>query len=153
MRPDARFIERLAHAGQPLVALVIADRAPDLYAGAEMVAASIKDISHARVGDTVIDADDPATAVGLAYIEGITDGRGLMDRLAGAAARKPLVVVKGGSTEGGAQAAASHTGALAADDKVFDGACRAAGLTRADSIESAARAGQARAATARLIAS
>ena len=82
-------------------------------------------------------ADDPATAVGLAYIEGITDGRGLMDRLAGAAARKPLVVVKGGSTEGGAQAAASHTGALAADDKVFDGACRAAGLTRADSIESA----------------
>ena len=82
-------------------------------------------------------ADDPATAVGLAYIEGITDGRGLMDRLAEAAARKPLVVVKGGSTEGGAQAAASHTGALAADDKVFDGACRAAGLTRADSIESA----------------
>ncbi len=60
-----------------------------------------------------------------------------MDRLAGAAARKPLVVVKGGATEGGAQAAASHTGALAADDKVFDGACRAAGLTRADSIESA----------------
>jgi acetyltransferase len=82
-------------------------------------------------------ADDPATAVGLAYIEGITDGRGLMDRLAGAATHKPLVVVKGGSTEGGAQAAASHTGALAADDKVFDGACRAAGLTRADSIESA----------------
>ena len=82
-------------------------------------------------------ADDDATAVGLAYVEGITDGRGLMDRLALAAERKPLVVVKGGSTEGGAQAAASHTGALAADDKVFDGACRAAGLTRADSIESA----------------
>jgi acetyltransferase len=82
-------------------------------------------------------ADDVATSVGLAYIEGITDGRGLMERLAGAAARKPLVVVKGGATEGGAQAAASHTGALAADDKIFDGACRAAGLTRADSIESA----------------
>jgi len=82
-------------------------------------------------------ADDPATSVGLAYIEGITDGRGLMDRLGAAADRKPLVVVKGGATEGGAQAAASHTGALAADDKVFDGACRAAGLTRADSIESA----------------
>jgi acyl-CoA synthetase (NDP forming) len=82
-------------------------------------------------------ADDDATKVGLAYIEGITDGRGLMDRLAIAAQRKPLVVVKGGSTSGGAQAAASHTGALAADDKVFDGACQAAGLTRADSIESA----------------
>jgi len=82
-------------------------------------------------------ADDPATAVGLAYVEGITDGRGLMDRLAVAAAKKPLVLVKGGATEGGAAAAASHTGALAADDKVFDGACRAAGITRAASIEEA----------------
>jgi acyl-CoA synthetase (NDP forming) len=82
-------------------------------------------------------ADDPATTVGLAYIEGITDGEGLMRRLAGVAARKPLVVLKGGATEGGARAAASHTGALAADDKVFDGACRAAGVTRAASVEEA----------------
>ena len=41
-----------------------------------------------------------ATAVGLAYVEGITDGRGLMDRLAAAAAQKPLVLVKGGATAG-----------------------------------------------------
>jgi acyl-CoA synthetase (NDP forming) len=82
-------------------------------------------------------ADDPATAVGLAYVEGITDGRALMSRLAGAAARKPLVLLKGGATEGGARAAASHTGALAADDKVFDGACRAAGITRAMSVDEA----------------
>jgi acyl-CoA synthetase (NDP forming) len=82
-------------------------------------------------------ADDPATAVGLAYLEGITDGRALMSRLAGAAARKPLVLLKGGATEGGARAAASHTGALAADDKVFDGACRAAGITRAMSVDEA----------------
>ncbi len=82
-------------------------------------------------------ADDAATSVGLAYVEGIVDGRGLMDRLAGAAARKPLVLVKGGATEGGAQAAASHTGALAANDKVFDGECRAAGITRAASVTEA----------------
>ena len=82
-------------------------------------------------------ADDPATAVGLAYVEGITDGRALLDRLAGAAARKPLVLVKGGVTESGARAAASHTGALAADDKVFDGECRAAGITRATTVEEA----------------
>ncbi len=48
-------------------------------------------------------ADDPATAVGLAYIEGISDGRALMERLAAAAARKPLVLLKGGATEGGAR--------------------------------------------------
>ncbi len=82
-------------------------------------------------------ADDEATAVGLAYIEGVTDGRALLDRLAAAARRKPLVLVKGGATEGGAQAAASHTGALAADDKVFDGACRAAGITRAATVTEA----------------
>ena len=82
-------------------------------------------------------ADDDATAVGLAYVEGIVDGRALMERLAGAAARKPLVLLKGGATAGGARAAASHTGALAADDTVFDGACRAAGITRAMSVEEA----------------
>jgi acetyltransferase len=82
-------------------------------------------------------ADDDATAVSLAYVEGIVDGRSLLDRFASVAARKPLVVVKGGATENGARAAASHTGALAADDKVFDGACRQAGVTRAATVEEA----------------
>ncbi len=82
-------------------------------------------------------ADDAATSVGLAYVEGIVDGRTLMDKLAGAAARKPLVLVKGGATDGGAQAAASHTGALAANDKIFDGECRAAGVTRAATVTEA----------------
>lgn len=82
-------------------------------------------------------ADDAATAVSLAYVEGIVDGRSLLDRFASVAARKPLVVVKGGATANGARAAASHTGALAADDKVFDGACRQAGVTRAATVEEA----------------
>lgn len=82
-------------------------------------------------------ADDPATSVGLAYIEGITDGEGLMERLGSVARRKPLVLLKGGSTAGGARAAASHTGALAADDTIFDGACRANGITRAAGVEEA----------------
>ena len=82
-------------------------------------------------------ADDPQTAVSLAYVEGITDGRALLERFASVAARKPLVVVKGGATAGGARAAASHTGALAADDKVFDGAMRQAGVTRAATVEEA----------------
>ncbi len=82
-------------------------------------------------------AGDDATAVSLAYVEGIVDGRALLDRFTSVAARKPLVVVKGGATEGGARAASSHTGALAADDKVFDGACRQAGVTRAATVEEA----------------
>jgi acetyltransferase len=82
-------------------------------------------------------ADDDETAVSLAYIEGIVDGRGLADAFASIARRKPLVVVKGGATEGGARAAASHTGALAANDKVFDGVCRQTGVTRAATVEEA----------------
>jgi acyl-CoA synthetase (NDP forming) len=80
-------------------------------------------------------ANDPATNVGLAYVEGIADGRAFADRLQTVTSRMPLVVVKGGATEGGQAAAASHTGALAANDKVFDGMCRQLGVSRAATVE------------------
>ncbi len=82
-------------------------------------------------------ADDDATSVGLAYVEGIADGRGFFESMRSVAARMPLVVVKGGATAGGARAASSHTGSLATDDRVFDGACRQAGVIRAGTIEEA----------------
>lgn len=80
---------------------------------------------------------DDATRVSLAYVEGISDGAGLMRRLTAAAKHKPVVLVKGGATENGARAAASHTGALAANDSIFDGACRAGGISRAATVEEA----------------
>ncbi len=82
-------------------------------------------------------ADDEATKVGLAYVEGIDDGRGFYESVRSIASRKPLVVVKGGATAGGARAAASHTGSLASDDRVFDGAMRQAGVIRAATVEEA----------------
>jgi acyl-CoA synthetase (NDP forming) len=82
-------------------------------------------------------ADDPDTAVGLAYVESVPDGRAFYERVRTVTERRPLVVVKGGATEGGQKAAASHTGALAADDKVFDGACKQAGISRALTVEQA----------------
>lgn len=80
---------------------------------------------------------DSATKVALTYVEGISDGRGLMERLARVTANKPVVLIKGGATDKGARAAASHTGALAANDAIFDGACRAGGVTRAANVEEA----------------
>ena len=80
---------------------------------------------------------DPETKVSLAYVEGISNGRDLMDRLGAVARNKPVVVVKGGATENGARAAASHTGALAANDAVFDGECKAHGIVRATTVEEA----------------
>ena len=47
------------------------------------------------------------------------------------------MLVKGGSTAGGARGRVSHTGSLATDDRVFDGVCRQAGVTRAATIEEA----------------
>ena len=82
-------------------------------------------------------AVDPATRVSLAYIEGLADGRHVARGLRSAAAAKPLVVLKGGATEGGARAAASHTGSLATDDATFDGLCRQVGITRASGAEDA----------------
>jgi acetyltransferase len=82
-------------------------------------------------------AEDPETDVALAYVEGITDGRRFYERLRAVCEQLPVVLVKGGATSGGARAAASHTGSLATDDRVFDGMCRQAGAVRAATIEEA----------------
>ncbi|MEJ7844131.1 MAG: CoA-binding protein [Acidimicrobiales bacterium] len=82
-------------------------------------------------------ADDTETSVGLAYLEGVGDGRVLADRLRSVVARLPVVLVKGGASAAGARAAASHTGSLATDDRILDGALRQAGVVRAASIEEA----------------
>ena len=82
-------------------------------------------------------ADDAETSVALAYVEGLTDGRAFAERLRAVADKIPVVLVKGGATAGGQRAAASHTGALASDDRVFDGVCRQAGALRAATIEEA----------------
>src|SRR5207245_8251281 len=82
-------------------------------------------------------ATDDATPVALAYVEGVSDGRGFFERLTGAARIKPLGLLKGGETAGGQRAAASHTGALASDERIFDGMCHQAGATRAATVEEA----------------
>lgn len=82
-------------------------------------------------------ADDPETDVAVAYVEGAGDGRRMFERLSEITERMPVVLVKGGASEGGRRAAASHTGSLASDDRVFDGMCRQAGALRAVSVEQA----------------
>jgi acetyltransferase len=80
---------------------------------------------------------DPETAVALAYLEGVADGAHFIEALRAFTARKPLVLVKGGVAAEGKRAAASHTGSLASDDRVFDGICRQWGAVRAPSVEEA----------------
>ena len=80
---------------------------------------------------------DEATRVVLSYVEGVTDGHRLREALARATSRKPVVMLKGGASAEGARAAASHTGAMASDIKVFDGLCRQLGVVRADTVDEA----------------
>ncbi len=82
-------------------------------------------------------ADDSHTKAMVAYVEGVEDGRRFATHIRKAAEKKPVVLVKGGTTPRGALAAASHTGALATDDRVFDGMVRQCGAVRASTIEEA----------------
>ncbi len=80
-------------------------------------------------------AHDPHTRVIMGYMEGCRDGARLRRALAAArAARKPVVIVKVGRTAIGAQAAASHTAALAGDDAIYDTVFREYGVYRARDI-------------------
>ena len=82
-------------------------------------------------------AEDPETAVVLSYLEGVGDGRRLLAAIRSLVRRKPLVVLKGGVAAEGKRAAASHTGSLASDDRIFDGIARQLGVVRAPTVEHA----------------
>ncbi len=79
-------------------------------------------------------ADDPATRSIILYMESIGDVRKFLSAARAVARTKHVIVVKAGRHEAGARAAASHTGALAGADAVFDAAFRRAGVLRVTTI-------------------
>ncbi len=80
-------------------------------------------------------ASDPHTRSILLYIESIEAPRKFISAARAAARNKPVIVVKAGRAGNGVQAAASHTGALAGSDAVFDAAIRRAGMLRVDTLQ------------------
>ncbi len=80
-------------------------------------------------------AQDPNTSVIAMHVEDIKDGRAFVDAAKRVSKEKPVVVLKAGRTAEGARAAASHTGALAGADAVYDAAFREAGVVRARTLE------------------
>ncbi|MBM4043111.1 MAG: CoA-binding protein, partial [Planctomycetes bacterium] len=73
-------------------------------------------------------ARDADTQVVAAYIEGVEDGRRFLEKARAATAAKPVVALKGGRSESGSAAARSHTGAMAVSERMFEAACRQAGV-------------------------
>lgn len=98
---------------------------------------SLGDSADVDFGD-VIDylASDAATRAILMYAESVKAARKFMSAARAASRNKPLIAVKAGRAPDGARAAASHTGALAGSDAVFDAAVRRAGMLRVDTLES-----------------
>lgn len=79
-------------------------------------------------------ANDPYTKVILCYIEDIVDGPRFLEVAGRAAKKKPVIVLKSGTSQAGAQAASSHTGALAGSDLAYDTAFAQCGIIRARSM-------------------
>lgn len=78
---------------------------------------------------------DPAIkAIGM-YLEGVKNGRRFVSVLKEVAARKPVVIWRGGRTEAGGRAIASHTGSLAASKNIWDSVIKQCGAIQVDSIE------------------
>jgi len=78
---------------------------------------------------------DPKTRAILLYIESIEAPRKFMSAARAAARNKPVIVVKAGRSAQGQKAAASHTGALAGSDDVFDAAISRAGMLRVFTLQ------------------
>jgi acetyl coenzyme A synthetase (ADP forming)-like protein len=90
------------------------------------------DLSEAEIIEVL--ADDPKTRVIVGYVEAVEDGQGFLSVAKAASGKKPVVFFKAGTTEGGARAAASHTGALAGADRAYEAAFKQAGVIRARSL-------------------
>ncbi|MBI5583194.1 MAG: CoA-binding protein [Deltaproteobacteria bacterium] len=96
-----------------------------------------KFVSSGNEGDlTCVDylqyfAQDDPTRIVLAYLEGVDPDSGFLAAARQAARKKPVVIFKGGRTQAGTRAAASHSGALAGSYRIYQGVFRQTGLIEA----------------------
>ena len=81
-------------------------------------------------------AEDDDTNVILGYIEGVEDGRRFMRVARNVTKKKPVVLIKSGTTAAGAKAASSHTGAMAGSEQAYKAAFKQAGIIRVEDVSS-----------------
>ena len=93
------------------------------------------DVTNLEVANAL--ADDPSISAILLYAESLSD-IGMLHKIS---TKKPTAILKVGRSAQGAIAAASHTGALATEDRIIDAAIRATGAVRVDDVEQLLDAG------------
>ncbi|MFC7240394.1 acetate--CoA ligase family protein [Saliphagus sp. GCM10025317] len=79
--------------------------------------------------------DDPETDVVIGYLEGIDHGDEFLEVAREVSDDTPIVLVKSGRTDAGAQAASSHTGAIAGSEAAYETGLEQAGVLRARSVQ------------------
>jgi len=80
--------------------------------------------------------DDPASKVVMGYLENVEAGEEFVRTVREVSRKKPVILLKAGSTNAGAKAASSHTGAIAGSDEAYGAAFRQCGVIRAPNVES-----------------
>jgi len=88
-------------------------------------------------------AEDPETEIIAMYLEGVKDGRKLIRQVKTINESKPVIILKGGLTESGARAAASHTGSMAGGESIWSALFNQTGAVRVESLEEIADVTQA----------
>jgi acetyltransferase len=94
---------------------------------------SMLDVDFADLLDYA--GNDPHVKSVLLYIESLTNFRKFMSAARAVSRMKPVIVLKSGRSEVGAQAASSHTGAMAGEDYIYDAAFQRAGTVRVDTLQ------------------
>lgn len=96
---------------------------------------SMGDMIDVEFGEVIdhLAHDDNVKAIVL-YIEAITNARAFVSAARTASLKKPVIVLKSGRSQEGARAAASHTGALAGADGVYDAVFSRCKLIRVDGL-------------------
>ncbi|MDE3095953.1 MAG: CoA-binding protein [Chloroflexota bacterium] len=132
-QPDRYEIAVISQSGAMATAILDWARAIDVGFSKFVSLGNMADVSEVELLSYL--CDDPQTKLIVAYLEGFTDGRRVLDIAHRVTAAKPLVMMKVGRSASGARAAQSHTGALASTDAVVDAALRQAGVVRAYTME------------------
>lgn len=79
--------------------------------------------------------EDENTKIILLYLESVVDGKAFLEQIPEACRKKPIIILKSGTSTLGASAASSHTGALAGNDIAFDLAFSKTGVIRAKTMD------------------
>jgi acyl-CoA synthetase (NDP forming) len=75
---------------------------------------------------------DSLTHTVMLYVESVKNARRFMESAKRVGKIKPIVLLKGGQTQAGGRAAASHTGAMASDSRIFNAMCKQAGIVKVE---------------------